>query len=224
MRGMDVSIKVASAVWAHSTHRLGTLLVLLYLADCAHDDGTSVYPSVSSMMANTRLSERGVQTALSALIKSGELERDGLGPHNVNRYRVRIDRLRGAKSAGVQSLRGAEPDVQEVQIPTETPAKIAPNPLENRKREPSIARMWQEGFALSEPMKLYATARGVNPATEFAAWHDDCLAHGRKYRDWEAAWRTRINNAPRFAPKNGTPVVVEMPRRKENYSDKVNRW
>lgn len=85
-------------------------------------------------------------------------------------------------------------------------------------------RTWPEDLSLTDPMKKYALDRSINPATEFAAWRDDCLAHGRKYRDWEAAWRTRINNAPKFASKNGQAAVVELPQRKENYVDKVNRW
>jgi hypothetical protein len=51
---------------------------------------------------------------------------------------------------------------------------------------------------LTEEMRAYAVERDVDADEEFAAWRDDCAAHGRRYRDWEAAWRTRIRNVPKF--------------------------
>src|SRR5579871_1827124 len=57
---------------------------------------------------------------------------------------------------------------------------------------------WPEGFELNDAMRQYAIQRGIDPEIEFEHWHADCLAKGRQYRDWEQAWRTRINKAPQF--------------------------
>ena len=43
-------------------------LVALFLADNAHDDGTSAYPSVSTTAAKTALSERTIQRILQSLV------------------------------------------------------------------------------------------------------------------------------------------------------------
>ena len=39
----------------------GEMILALALADHAHDDGTSVYPSIESLMEKTRQSRRTVQ-------------------------------------------------------------------------------------------------------------------------------------------------------------------
>jgi len=58
---------------------------------------------------------------------------------------------------------------------------------------------WPDGFELDSEMRQYAIDHGVDPASEFDAWRDDCAAHGRKYVDWRAAWRGRIHRVPEFA-------------------------
>lgn len=63
------------------------------------------------------------------------------------------------------------------------------------KRKRRAETPWPSDHALSAVMAEYATARGIEPVAEFARWRDDCLAHDRRYRDWDAAWRTRIANA-----------------------------
>jgi hypothetical protein len=57
---------------------------------------------------------------------------------------------------------------------------------------------WPEDLTLTEPMREFARKLGIDAATEFAAWKDDCAAHGREYVDWPAAWRTRCHNAIKF--------------------------
>ena len=59
---------------------------------------------------------------------------------------------------------------------------------------------WPEHLLLTPEMREFAAKFGINPDTEFVAWHDDCRAHGRRYIDWTAAWRTRCRNAVKFAP------------------------
>jgi len=59
------------------TTRKGDLLVLLVLADHAHDDGGSAYPSVATVARLARMSERGVQTALGHLRDAGIITVDG---------------------------------------------------------------------------------------------------------------------------------------------------
>ena len=49
--------------------------VLLYLADCSHDDGTCAYPRVAQIMAVTEYGERSVRAALKLLEERGYIRR-----------------------------------------------------------------------------------------------------------------------------------------------------
>jgi len=88
-------------VWQHSHQKAGALLVLLAIADYANDEGQA-FPSVASLMAKARMSERGVQGAIAQLVKSDELRIDKqAGPKGCNLYSVLVDPT-GADSAPPQ--------------------------------------------------------------------------------------------------------------------------
>jgi uncharacterized protein YdaU (DUF1376 family) len=91
----------------------------------------------------------------------------------------------------------------ELQFPQVLEAKPLIKPLRAAK---SAALPWPDGFALKPEMREYASKRGVLDADrEFEAFHDWALAHGRTYKNWEAAWRTRVNNFHKFGGNgNGT--------------------
>jgi hypothetical protein len=104
-----VSVRVMSWVLEHSpvTHR-GDLLVQIVLADHAHDDGTSAYPSVDTLAKRARLSRRGVFDALARLKDADMIVADGHGPRGVVAYRLvmsdpPVQPLHGATAAPVQS-------------------------------------------------------------------------------------------------------------------------
>jgi hypothetical protein len=98
-----VSILVTSLVWKYSRAEGSTLLTALAIADFADDDGCA-FPSVATLSSKARVSERTTQYALETLCGLGELciER-GTGPKGCNTYFIRVQNLRGANSAGVQS-------------------------------------------------------------------------------------------------------------------------
>lgn len=83
-----MSIAVMSAVWAHSSAKGGDLLVLLAIADFAHDNGVA-FPSVPTLAKKSRLSDRQVTSILKRLHSHGELEiKKNQGPKGTNLYRV----------------------------------------------------------------------------------------------------------------------------------------
>lgn len=97
-----MSIRALSWVFEHSevAHR-GDLLVLLVLADHAHDDGTGAYPSVMTIARKARLSERGAQYALRRLEKVGAIVSVGVNLQTKTvEYRLLLG---GALTAPVQS-------------------------------------------------------------------------------------------------------------------------
>lgn len=68
-----MSIKISSLVWKHYPSGGNELLTALACADHAHDDGTSIRPSVAYIARKTRQSERSVQRHLAQMRKSGWL-------------------------------------------------------------------------------------------------------------------------------------------------------
>lgn len=84
-----VSIKVTSHVWEHSDQRGTALLLLLAIADHAHDDGGGAYPSIPKLARKARTTERNVKLLLPKLEAAGELRvQRGKGFHGTNLYTV----------------------------------------------------------------------------------------------------------------------------------------
>jgi hypothetical protein len=85
-----MSIAVMSRVWANSQSKGGDLLVLLAIADFAHDNGVA-FPSVPTLAKKSRLTARQVSTILKRLQDRGELSvQTNKGPHGTNLYRVLV--------------------------------------------------------------------------------------------------------------------------------------
>jgi hypothetical protein len=84
---------------------------------------------------------------------------------------------------------------------TDVPAHAKKVGKPTKSKRPRIPKTeWPDGLDLTPADREFATRLGINPDTEFIAWHDDCLAHGRRYVRWDYAWRTRCRNAVgRFA-------------------------
>jgi Helix-turn-helix domain len=62
-----MSVDVINWVFEHSPATRGRRLVLLSLANHAHEDGTHAFPSVDTMVKETRLTRKAVQSALRKL-------------------------------------------------------------------------------------------------------------------------------------------------------------
>lgn len=85
-----------SWVFQHSEAEKGARLVLLALADHAHDDGTMAFPAVVTIAKKARLSPRAVQYALRSLERDGMIKQTGTTARSGTRiYSI----LMGAKVA-----------------------------------------------------------------------------------------------------------------------------
>jgi hypothetical protein len=124
-----MSLEAMTWVFRHSTAEGGARLVLLALADTAHDDGSETYPSVDTLAMKSRLSRRAVQYALRKLEADGHIEQDGFSRRGTTIYRIVMGG--GAKSAPVQdatpegrNLRheGAQPTAPEPKEPSVEPS------------------------------------------------------------------------------------------------------
>lgn len=84
-----MSIKCMTRVWEYSQTKGSLLLLLLAIADYAHDDGTGAYPSLETLAAKTRMTVQNVIRLVNAAEKIGELQIDrGSGRGNPNQYTV----------------------------------------------------------------------------------------------------------------------------------------
>lgn len=82
------------AVWQHSKQSGGALVLLLAIADNAHDDGGGAYPSIDTLAKKARMTGRNVNILLKDLVGAGEIAIDpGAGPRGVNLYRVTLPDL-----------------------------------------------------------------------------------------------------------------------------------
>jgi hypothetical protein len=163
-----VSVFVTSWVWTHSTvkHR-GDLLVLLALADHAHDDGTSAYPAVDTLARKARLTRRGAQLALRRLETTGAIRPSGRrGPHGQVEYQVLMADP-GELASPVKSLRseagdtegrseraaGANSPSPEPSLTVQEPSK----PLNPRKRGSKQSPLGSRGVRLDAVGDVFPT-------------------------------------------------------------------
>lgn len=66
-----MSIKVMASAWTAHIGSATAKIVLLKMADCAADDGSSCYPSIARLQSETELCERAVRSAIRKLEDDG---------------------------------------------------------------------------------------------------------------------------------------------------------
>jgi Helix-turn-helix domain len=121
-----MSLPVIVWVMKHSGERLGRRLVLLALAEFAHDDGSRAYPSVETLCSRALLSERQVRTCLRELEAAGSIVHTGASPSGTHVYRVVMD---GVEEGGEIRPRGrstAESASDSAPDPKKDPGKESP--------------------------------------------------------------------------------------------------
>ena len=82
------------------------------------------------------------------------------------------------------------------------PDAVLPNGS-TRKVPSNRGSAYPEGFAFDERADGLAKSYGLNPHKELAAFRDHHVAKGSVFRDWQAAFRTWLRNAVKFAAKGG---------------------
>lgn len=100
--GARMSIKVMTTVWDHAPVDGTELLLLLAMADYAHDDGSNVFPSVATLAKRVRLKERQTQIVLASLRDKGLIERCEKRHNGPWVYQIRLDLIDPLLKEGVQ--------------------------------------------------------------------------------------------------------------------------
>lgn len=139
MSGLVVGLTLQHLPGDSHTH----LAVALVLADQADQQGGNIYPSIATIAALSRLSERSAQYVMRDLQELGylELEKKGGGRGKPSRYRIRLDWLaqRPNRLAAVRAARAAAKGASDAPI-TET--------VHDRESEPEKV---QKGCTKGEP-------------------------------------------------------------------------
>lgn len=114
------------------------LLVLIVLADHAHDDGDGAYPSVATISKLARMSPRGVHKSLRSLEAAG-LIHGAPRPGRPTTYRLH---LASATGAGVQTVQGC---TQRTGVCTTRPKPL--HTVHPNRKEPSSNRQESTDFS-----------------------------------------------------------------------------
>ncbi len=133
-----MSIKVMNLVWQYSKNKGSALLLLLAIADHAHDDGSGAWPSVQTLSHKTRMTRRNTQLLLRKLNRSKELKtKKGDGPFGTNAYTIDIKLLSGGEIFTPLKLgvRGAKPSARGVKSSAANRVKSS-SPKPNRHIKP----------------------------------------------------------------------------------------
>lgn len=223
-------------VWEHSKAKGSQHHVLLAIADCASEDGSNAYPSMSELVRKTRLSERAVQYAIRGLVTLGELfvSSNG-GPRGCNRYRV----IMTMPAEGVQILHPADlaPPAESapvtgatlaprVQIVHPTPANFAPvtviepleiktknSPSESSTRTRTRGTRIPEDFQVTEEMRAWYRREignaidGVAETAKFIDYWRGKSGQQATKVDWIATWRYWMRNAKDRTGSSSTKPV-----------------
>lgn len=207
-----------TAVWEHSAQKEGALLILLALADCAHDDGTMAFPSVKTLAGKARMSERNARYCLRNLEQSGEIVSEGRHVSGSTVYRIVLpfkeggQNLPGAKIAGggnlaQQTCRKLPPNRKEPSIPPVSPYGDSP-PEETSTRRTKLPA----GFALDDELRAFADRRGWDArrqGIEFEKFREHHTEKATLSANWRSSWRRWVLNGVGYDERD----AARAPRR-----------
>ena len=129
LRGFTTSIRLLNAVVENAPTKGGEYLLLLCMARYAADDGTRVFPSVSTLAHDSRQSERAVHIQLRSLESKGLIVRVGVSRHSTVNYRIASEKLYTGGEAR------SSPSLNDVRTTPErgsrTPERRSPDSLSN---------------------------------------------------------------------------------------------
>lgn len=204
-----MSIKIMSMIWEDGPEGPTERFLLLALADIADDRG-KCWPSVERIAQRCCMSERNARRILRKLEETGWLETEvHPGRNRTNTYWIRKpDKLSAQTDCQPGQSRPENRTNQTVKPDTAMSAK----PSENHQ-EPSLfgdkapkprsrAMALPDGWVPSQKNIEDAYNRGFSDAdirSEAEAFRDYHLARGTTFKDWNAAWRTWLGNARKFA-------------------------
>jgi hypothetical protein len=198
-----MSVHISSLVYRARLGGSSRKAVALKLADCAHDDGTNVYPSIARISLEAEVSPRTVQRVLRDFCAEGLLvvvREGGKGPRDTTEYRFDLAQLVALAPPARPLNKGdklAPLGVGRVtKRVTPSPAKgvtvspkgvtVTPEPSLT-VIEPSLSAQAREGVSKSDDLKV--KGRPMLAISSEAREEARKLAHGWDIRELEDEWR-----------------------------------
>jgi Helix-turn-helix domain len=210
-----MSIEVMTLVWKYAPVADTELTLMLAMADFAHADGSSIFPSQVTLAQRIRKSQRQTRRLLRDLANMGLIEKTGEMPDHRYIYRIKVEALLPpdiAMSARTHmtgepghSYDTPTPDIamsakplvrnHQVTVPPPpsvvTPPKGESQPTTNGKRLP-------KDWTVPDNARVWARERGWTDegiAAETESFSDYWHSKTERRVDWEATWRNWIRKA-----------------------------
>ena len=207
-----MSVHKISAVFRNSKSQGTARVVLLALANYADEKGIC-WPGFGCLSRDANVDRRNIIRAINGLIKLGEIEKIGTGPHGSNKYKITV-----SSGAGVTSDTAATSDdgvtIGSGAGVTRVVAEASPKPslhvnntsieIETKLKGSKIAADWKP----SESDCAYAASKGYSDkqiaclAEGFCTHWSSADAKKPLKKDWKATWRKWVQNDIKF---NGSP-------------------
>lgn len=205
----------AGVYWASASAAKAALLIM---AEAADERGYTIL-SVPTVAQRTQLSRSATIGAMRRLADQGLIERSvryrngdpGQG-RTSDGVRLRMAPVQDLDGPPVQDLHEARPDAGPA--PSKVRTLIVNEPI--NEPDSSSARGARKASAVGVPSSFpdetaltwagqvfTADMVALDPADEAERFRDHHTAKGSRFVDWNAAWRTWVRNAVRFARERG---------------------
>lgn len=175
-----MSVHVLSWVLRSSEETLGRRLVLIVLADHAHDDGSEAWPSVETIAREARLSTRQVQRCLRDLEAAGSIRKTGTSRTGTSVFAVVMQAAEGGDNLSERGRHivpvGATSDAGRGD-------DMSPEPsLEQPPKESSV-ELARASLPRSVDRKPVATGEAVLAVAVLAEWNSQ-TGQSLSSKDW----------------------------------------
>lgn len=191
-----MSVQAMSWVIANSKHKGSSFVVLLMIANHAHEDGSGCWAGLERLAKEARISARQVINVLRDLKKSGELSiEQGAGPHGTNLYSINMrgekfsPEKRGLPFSPESSLTVLKEEEKRTVINPQPKAAFVPPSLKE-----VFEYMKEKKVPNAERQSQLFMAHHANRAWRFGN------GKGAVMRNWKMAVVTWVHNIPAFAP------------------------
>lgn len=197
-----MSLKAMLWVMENSEEKLARRLVLIALADNAHDDGTNAFPSLETIARKAGITERHARSCLTALEEAGAISRETTGPISKRGDNWTIllgeNPSPGSENPSPESEKSSPPYIEEPSIEPSTTSRVAS----------PVSTLWETFVAMRQhsPKKMRAT--DLDPQTRRMI--EKALTVGTE-EEWDRAIRG-ILRSPHHIGKNDRQTVYLEPR------------
>lgn len=197
---------------------------LFYWQDKATSD-LGVYKTRDELEDETGLTHNEQRTAIKKLCEKGVLIVTEKRLEHKTFYKIDHEKVNQVLSDFANSItqssrqmKSSYPDLYNVDVETttkssslyqenttKTTTENTTNIIANKSRQPKRAYQLPDDFEPNDHHRDIAMNENINLDNEFVKFRDYCLANGKKYIDWNAAFNNWLRNAGGYKKSNKPP-------------------